>query len=149
MVTTLRAQGPARPAETFDSLNPATSEVIATFGVFGEDDVAETVERARQAAAWWAGLTWKERRTRLLAWKSYLTRYIGRLAELVRTETGKPLADAQLEILLAIVHIDWAARNAHRVLRPRRVRSGLVALNQAATLEYQPLGVVGVIGPWN
>jgi acyl-CoA reductase-like NAD-dependent aldehyde dehydrogenase len=149
MVTTLRTQGPARPGETFQTLNPATSEVIATFGVFGEDDVAEAVERAHQAASWWAGLSWKQRRTRLLAWKSYLTRYIGRLAELVHTETGKPLADAQLEILLAIVHIDWAARNAHKVLRPRRVRSGLVAINQAATVEYQPLGVVGVIGPWN
>jgi acyl-CoA reductase-like NAD-dependent aldehyde dehydrogenase len=149
MGTTLRTQGPARPAESFDSLNPATSEVIASFGVFGEDDVAETVERAHQAASWWAGLSWSERRTRLLAWKSHLTRYIGRLAELVHTETGKPLADAQLEIALAILHIDWAARNARKVLRPRRVRSGLVAINQAATLEYQPLGVVGVIGPWN
>jgi acyl-CoA reductase-like NAD-dependent aldehyde dehydrogenase len=149
MATTLRTQGPARPAESFDSLNPATSEVIATFGVFGEDDVAQTVERAHEAASWWARLSWAERRTRLLAWKSYLTRYIGRLAELVHTETGKPLADAQLEILLAIVHIDWAARNARKVLRPRRVRPGLVAINMAATLEYQPLGVVGVIGPWN
>jgi acyl-CoA reductase-like NAD-dependent aldehyde dehydrogenase len=149
MATTLRTQGPVRPAESFDSLNPATSEVIATFGVFGEDDVARTVERAHEAASWWASLSWAERRTRLLAWKSYLTRYIGRLAELVHTETGKPLADAQLEILLAIVHIDWAARNARKVLRPRRVRPGLVAINMAATLEYQPLGVVGVIGPWN
>jgi acyl-CoA reductase-like NAD-dependent aldehyde dehydrogenase len=149
MVTTLRTTGSARPAETFDTLNPATSEVIATFPVFGENDVAEAVDLARPAAAWWAGLSWKERRTRLLAWKSHMTRYIGRLAELVHTETGKPLADAQLEVLLAIVHIDWAARNARRVLRPRRVRSGLVAMNHAATLEYQPLGVVGVIGPWN
>jgi len=149
MATTLRTQSPARPAESFDSLNPATSEVIATFGVFSEDDVAQTVERAHEAASWWASLSWAERRTRLLAWKSYLTRYIGRLAELVHTETGKPLADAQLEILLAIVHIDWAARNARKVLRPRRVRPGLVAINMAATLEYQPLGVVGVIGPWN
>ena len=149
MATTLRTQSPARPAESFDSLNPATSEVIATFGVFSQDDVAQTVERAHEAASWWASLSWAERRTRLLAWKSYLTRYIGRLAELVHTETGKPLADAQLEILLAIVHIDWAARNARKVLRPRRVRPGLVAINMAATLEYQPLGVVGVIGPWN
>src|SRR5262249_20898198 len=78
-----------------------------------------------------------------------LTRYIMRLAELVHLETGKPVADAQLEILLAIVHIDWAAKNARKVLGPRRVRSGIVAINQAATVEYQPLGVVGVIGPWN
>src|SRR5262252_6830100 len=135
--------------ETFDSVNPATSEVIATFPVFGQAEVNDTVERARGAATWWAGLSWKDRQARLLAWKSYLTRYIGRLAELVHTETGKPLADAKLEIVLAIVHIDWAARNARKVLSPHRVRPGLTALNQASYVEYAPLGVIGVIGPWN
>ena len=148
MVAT-QAQGQATPAATFDTLNPATSEVIATFPVCGEAGTGQAVERARQAASWWAGLSWKDRQFRLMAWKSHITRYIGRLAELVHNETGKPLADAQLEIMLAIVHIDWAAKNARKVLGPRRVRSGLVAINQAATLEYQPLGVVGVIGPWN
>jgi acyl-CoA reductase-like NAD-dependent aldehyde dehydrogenase len=149
MVATIGNQHAIRSTEVFDSLNPATSEVIATFPVFGEPDVADTVERAKQAATWWAELGWAGRRQRLLAWKSHITRYIGRLAELVHNETGKPLPDAQLEILLAIVHIDWAAKNARRVLGQRRVRSGLVAINHAATVEYQPLGVVGVIGPWN
>jgi acyl-CoA reductase-like NAD-dependent aldehyde dehydrogenase len=148
-----RAARPGLPepgqAGTFDSANPATSEVIATFPVFDEDMVSAAVAGARDAAAWWSALTWKERQLRLLAWKSHLTRYIMRLSELVHVETGKPVPDAQLEILLAIVHIDWAARNARKVLRPRRVRSGLVAINQASTLEYHPLGVVGVIGPWN
>src|SRR5262250_3552258 len=147
MDTLQAAQAGAR--ETFDSVNPATSEVIATFPVFGQAEVNDAVERAQDAAAWWAGLGWKERQTRLLAWRSHLTRYIGRLAELVHIETGKPLDDAKLEIVLAIVHIDWAARNARKVLGPRRVRSGLTALNQASYVEYQPLGVVGVIGPWN
>ncbi|MGH3277434.1 MAG: aldehyde dehydrogenase family protein, partial [Streptosporangiaceae bacterium] len=149
MATTVHAIGNTRGTATFDSLSPATSEVIATFPACGEQDVADAVERARQAADWWAGLSWAERQRRLLAWKSHLTRYIGRLGELIRTETGKPLADAQLEILLAIVHIDWAARHARGVLKSRRVRSGLASINQAATLEYQPVGVVGVIGPWN
>jgi acyl-CoA reductase-like NAD-dependent aldehyde dehydrogenase len=149
MTATLGNYPLLRSTEVFHSLNPATDEVIGTYPVFGEQDVAAAVERAREAASWWAGLGWDGRRQRLLTWKSYLTRYLGRLAELVHIETGKPVADAQLEILLAVVHIDWAAKNARRVLRPRRVRSGLVALNHAATLEYQPLGVVGVIGPWN
>jgi acyl-CoA reductase-like NAD-dependent aldehyde dehydrogenase len=145
MVTTT-----SRPAgATFDTVSPATGEVIASFPVCGAAEVEAAVQRAREAAAWWAGLGGKERRLRLLAWKSYLTRYLARLAELVHRETGKPLGDAKLEILLAIVHLDWAARNASRVLGPRRVRSGLVSLNQTALLEYQPLGVVAVIGPWN
>jgi acyl-CoA reductase-like NAD-dependent aldehyde dehydrogenase len=138
-----------KPAETFDTLNPATGEVIATFPVHGQAEVDAAVERAQAAARWWAELGWQERERRLLAWKSHLVRYIGRYAELVHNETGKPLADAQLEIFLAVVHLDWAARNARKILAPRRVRSGLAALNQAATLEYRPLGVIGVIGPWN
>jgi acyl-CoA reductase-like NAD-dependent aldehyde dehydrogenase len=140
-----------RPAksEIFDTLNPATSEPIASFPIFDASMVSDTVARAKDAAAWWSGLSWKERQRRLLAWKSYLIRYIMRLSELVHQETGKPVPDAQLEILLAVVHIDWAAKHARRVLRPRRVRSGLVALNQASIREYHPLGVVGVIGPWN
>jgi acyl-CoA reductase-like NAD-dependent aldehyde dehydrogenase len=132
-----------------ETVNPATGEVLATFPVHGHREVDAAVAGAREAAAWWAGLGWSGRRIRLLAWKSYLTRYMGRLAQLVHEETGKPLDDAKLEIILAIVHIDWAARHARRVLRPRRVRSGLAAINQAATVEYAPLGVIGVIGPWN
>ena len=149
MVTTVRASAGSSKITTFDSLNPATSEPVATFPIMGEHEVAQTVAQAREAAAWWSQLSAKERTTRLLAWKSYLTRYIMRLAETVHAETGKPAADAQLEILLAVVHIDWAAKNARKVLQPHKVRPGIVAINQAATVEYQPLGVVGVIGPWN
>jgi len=132
-----------------ETVNPATGEVLATFPVHGRAEVDAAVAEAREAATWWAGLGWSGRRVRLLAWKSHLVRYMGRLAQLMHEETGKPLDDAKLEIILAVVHIDWAARHARRVLRPRRVRSGLAAVNQAATLEYQPLGVVGVIVPWN
>ncbi|HEX9536879.1 MAG TPA: aldehyde dehydrogenase family protein, partial [Streptosporangiaceae bacterium] len=80
MDTTVWTRGPAGSAQTFDTVNPATSEVIATFPAMRDSEVAATVETARIAATWWSGLDWKERRTRLLAWKSHLTRYIARLA---------------------------------------------------------------------
>ena len=132
-----------------ETVNPATGEVLAGFPVHGRREVDAAVAKAREAAVWWSGLGWSGRKIRLLAWKSYLVRYMPRLAQLMHEETGKPLDDAKLEIILAVLHIDWAAKHARRVLRPRRVRSGLFALNQAATVEYLPLGVVGVIGPWN
>jgi acyl-CoA reductase-like NAD-dependent aldehyde dehydrogenase len=132
-----------------ETFNPATGEVLATFPVHGRREVDATVAAAREAAVWWSGLGWSGRKIRLLAWKSYLVRYMERLAQLMHEETGKPLDDAKLEIILAVLHIDWAARHARRVLRPRRVRSGLAAINLASTVEYPPLGVIGVIGPWN
>jgi acyl-CoA reductase-like NAD-dependent aldehyde dehydrogenase len=97
-----------------ETVNPATGEVLATFPVHGRREVDAAVAQAHEAAAWWAGLDWSERRIRLLAWKSHLTRYMSRLAQLVHEETGKPVDDAMLEIILAIVHIDWAARHARR-----------------------------------
>jgi acyl-CoA reductase-like NAD-dependent aldehyde dehydrogenase len=141
------AWGAAR--ETYQSVNPATGEVLATYGIDGEREVALAVHRAQTAAAWWGGLSFAERRLRLLAWKSYLTRYLGRLAQLVHDETGKPLDDATLEIVNTILHLDWAAKHAQPVLKPRRVPTGIAMLNQSASVEYQPLGVIGVIGPWN
>ena len=135
--------------ETFESLNPATGEVVGKHPVHDEQAVRAAVERAREAAHWWRALGWKERRLRLLNIKGSLTRALGRVAELIHEETGKPLADAQLETIGAITHLDWAAKHSQKVLGPRSVFPGLVAINQKCTLEYHPLGVVGVIGPWN
>jgi acyl-CoA reductase-like NAD-dependent aldehyde dehydrogenase len=136
-------------AATFETLNPATGQVIAAFPVAGPEQAAAAVSRAREASRWWADLGWRERRNRLQDWKSHIVQKLDELAVVVHDETGKPADDARLEIVLAILHIDWAARHARRVLGPRRVSSGVAALNLAATVEYQPLGVIGVIGPWN
>src|SRR3954447_17116460 len=103
-----------------ETVNPATGEVLATFPVHGRREVEAAVDQARPAAAWWAGLDWNGRRLRLLGWQWAWPRAVGRLAQLVHEETGKPLDDARLEIILAIVHVDWAARHARKVLRPRR-----------------------------
>jgi acyl-CoA reductase-like NAD-dependent aldehyde dehydrogenase len=135
--------------ETFQSLNPATGEPVGEHPVHGPEAVDAAIERARAAALWWADLGWKERRIRLLNIKGALTRSLNRVAALIRDETGKTIEDAQLEVVLAITHLDWAARKAKKYLGPRGVFPGLLSINQKCVLEYQPLGVVGVIGPWN
>ena len=134
---------------TFDSLNPITGDVVATHPVHSEEEVRAAVARARDAAAWWSALTYDERDTHLSAWKGVVTRRIAQLADVVHQETGKPHGDATLEAALAIDHLAWAAGNAEKVLKRRRVPSGLVMANQSASVAYEPLGVVGVIGPWN
>ena len=134
---------------TFDSYDPATGAVLSTWPVHTAGDVEATVVRARAAAAWWAELSFDGRKQRLTAWKGEIARGMGVLARVIHDENGKPFPDAVLEVTLAVDHIAWASKNARRVLGSRRVRSGALATNQASTLEYPPLGVVGVIGPWN
>ncbi|MGK5742470.1 aldehyde dehydrogenase family protein [Micromonospora sp. URMC 103] len=131
------------------STSPATGAEAGRFRVATPAAVAAAVERAGAAGQWWAGLGFSARRERLLRWRALLAQRIEQLAELVHLEGGKPVGDAVVEIVTAIEHIDWAARNARRVLGPRRVRSRLILAEFSGHLEYQPYGVVGVIGPWN
>ncbi|QXV60918.1 aldehyde dehydrogenase family protein [Amycolatopsis sp. TNS106] len=135
--------------ETFDSLSPATDEVVGTYPVHTREDVRAAIARAKDAAEWWAGLGYDGRAERLRRWKGVITRRLPQLCQVVRDETGKPIADAQLESVLAIEHIAWAGKHARKILGKQRRAAGLMMSNQAATVEYQPLGVVGVIGPWN
>ncbi|WP_329103888.1 aldehyde dehydrogenase family protein [Micromonospora sp. NBC_01699] len=131
------------------STHPATGAQVGRFPVASAEDLVQRVSRARTAAAWWAGLDFAGRRARLLRWRALLAHRIQELAALMQAEGGKPVADAIVEIASAIEHIDWAARNAKRVLGRRRVRSRLIVAEFAGRLEYQPYGVIGVIGPWN
>ena len=135
--------------DTFESLNPGTGEVVGTHPITSAAAVQEAVDRARGAADWWAALTFKQRAAILVDWKALITQRIEELAALMRAETGKPLGDAALEVGLAVDHLGWAAGHAGKVLKRKSRPSGLVMANMAASVEFRPLGVVGVIGPWN
>ena len=134
---------------TFDSLDPGTGTVVGAYPVDDAAAVAAVVERARVASDWWRALGFAGRSVHLKRFKSEIARRLDELADLVHRENGKPHADAVLEITLVVDHLNWASSHARRVLGPRRVFPGLTAANNTATVEYQPLGVVGVIGPWN
>ena len=149
MTADVQAPPTADTRETFDSLSPITGDVVGTWPVHSAEDVEAAVGRAREGAGWWSALTFDERAERLNAWAGVMTRRVAQLADVVHQETGKPHSDATLEAAIALDHIAWAAKHAGKVLGRHKVSSGLVMANQAATVEYLPLGVIGVIGPWN
>jgi len=134
---------------TFDSFNPVTNESLFTFPIHTFDEVREVVSQARQASSRWNQLGFGGRRKVLLAWAKILTERIDECADLISLETGKPKGDAKLEAVLAIGHLAWAARNAESVLKTQHRRPGLLMINMEAKVERSPVGVVGVIGPWN
>jgi aldehyde dehydrogenase (NAD+) len=136
-------------AEKLESLNPATGDLVGVHTIDEPDDVDAAVARAREASAWWSELGFDGRKEVLDQWKGVLARRMHQLADVVHQETGKPHFDAALEIGLGIDHLAWAAKNAEKILGPRKASAGLLMANQAASIEYRPFGVIGVIGPWN
>ena len=136
-------------AKTFQSLNPVTGDVIATYPITSTAQVYEATTIAYDAFERWSALGFRNRRKILLAYSDAILKEIDRLSELVTLETGKPHSDAKLEIALAAHHIAWAARNVESVLRTAHRSPGLLMANMSATVERSPIGPVGVIGPWN
>ncbi len=134
---------------TFDSYNPVTGLSIGQHALSSKEDVDAAVTSAREVAPFWQALDFKGRKKALLQWNSYLLENLDDLVEIVSLETGKPLSDATLEASLALAHLGWAARQAEEVLRTSHRSPGLLMANMSATVERSPLGVVGVIGPWN
>ena len=139
----------ATRTQNFESLNPATGEVVGVFPNTSAKEVADVVARAKSAAERWANLGFRGRYLILRSWASLLTREIDNAAHLIHRETGKPLSDATLETALAIEHISWAGKYAPRVLSRQNRPSGLLMFNLSSQVQRVPFGVVGVIGPWN
>jgi aldehyde dehydrogenase (NAD+) len=134
---------------TFASHYPVTGEVIAQYPIADRDQVIAAVARARAASAAWQDLGFAGRRKVLLKWSKLLINRIDEITEIVSRETGKPVSDAKLEASLAVGHLGWAARHAEGVMRTSHRSPGALMANMSATVERSPVGVVGVIGPWN
>jgi aldehyde dehydrogenase (NAD+) len=139
----------SRTNKVFNSHNPVTGEPIGTYTIHSAKEVSETVDYARHASVAWVSLGFPGRKRVLLAWSTYIIKNIDQIAALVSLETGKPISDAKLEASLAVSHIGWAARHAEDIMRNSYRAPGALMANMSATVERSPVGVVGVIGPWN
>ncbi len=137
------------PSDVLQVVSPLTGDVVGSYPVHGADDVEAVVREAGEWAQWWRTIGYDGRRDILDKWRGIIARRLAQLADVVHQETGKPHADAMLEGALAVDHLTWASKNAEKVLGRHKVSSGLLMANQAASVEYLPLGVIGVIGPWN
>lgn len=134
---------------TFEKHDPTTGEVIAQYKNFSLDEVFATVISAKEASIDWQSLGFRGRKKVLLNWAALLTSRIKEIAELIAVETGKPVSDATLEASIAIDHLAWAAKHAEEIMQTQNRASGLLMFNMKAQVQRSPLGVIGVIGPWN
>ncbi|MCW2784604.1 MAG: Aldehyde Dehydrogenase [Marmoricola sp.] len=139
----------ASVTETFTVTNPATGAEVGTFPIHTAADIAERAAAGRIAQEWWAALTFGERKRRINRWIAAIGQRSDEICDLGFAETGRPRGDVQFELIAGLEDLRWAAAHAERVLKERRVAPGMALFNFSARVSYPPLGVVGVIAPWN
>ena len=137
----------ASSGETFADINPAnTEDVVAHFQSSGVDDVKAAVVAARDAKAAWRATSAPKRGEILARTARIIERDLDKIAEGLTREEGKTLVEARGETARAVQIFDYFAGEG------RRLSGETTPSEFGRTLLYtvrEPLGVVGLITPWN
>ena len=131
--------------------NPATLEPIGEIEVADAQDARAAVERARKAQQDWSALPIAERSRFMIRGLEALLARQDEIIETVMRETGKPKTEAlQMEVYAVCDAMNFYAKHAGKILKPQSRRlHGLLRFMKKLRIVYRPLGVVGVISPWN
>lgn len=142
------ATPPASP-DVIECVEPATLAPLGRVPVDGPDAVRDAVARARVAQARWGASSFETRRALCAHVMAHLLDHADELARIVVRDSGKTLDNALMgEIWPVCEKLRWTIAHGEKHLAPERMSSGLF-LHKRATVLYQPLGVIGVICPWN
>lgn len=130
---------------TYDTVNPATGEVLETYTLHRDEEARAIVEAAHEAFSAWRRLEVKARADVVRRIGVLLRERGDELARLATTEMGKPIKQARQEVQMCAALCDHTADTAPGELvdEERTLRGG------RALVTYQPLGVILGIQPWN
>ena len=133
------------------SRNPATGEEIGRASQTMPEDVARAVGRARGAQRQWSEQSFRQRSRLIMKARKIILREMEQIALLISRETGKPVAEAiSMELAPTLDLMQYFARKGASMLRPRHISVGQYALMGRSSYEiYKPLGVIGIVSPWN
>ncbi|GAA4830920.1 succinic semialdehyde dehydrogenase [Luteimicrobium xylanilyticum] len=138
----------SRGAGEHRTVAPFTGAPLVAVPLSSEQDVADAVERAREAQRAWAEVPVAEREKVLLRLHDVVLDRQSEVLDLLQLENGKSRTSAFDEVMdVAQVARHYGVR-AHRYLRTRRVPGMIPGLTSTRVLRH-PVGVVGVIAPWN
>jgi acyl-CoA reductase-like NAD-dependent aldehyde dehydrogenase len=133
-----------------ESFNPATGELIGSVETLTPAKVQGVVDDVAEVQPFWAALTLEDRARYLRRACDVLLEDMDEIAELLTNEQGKPRVESYtMELLPTIDSLKWIADNGPGILSDEKQSMPLFLKSKSAKFSYEPIGVVGVIAPWN
>lgn len=137
---------PSADGATFDLFSPATGEQVGVIAKGSAADLDRAVASAQEAFKSWSALTAYERLKIITKATAHARKQADPIGRLMALEQGKPLAQSVSEIGGSCDTIDYYAAEG---LRIEGYTSPTEAKEYRSTVIYQPIGVCGLITPWN
>ncbi|HYH60933.1 MAG TPA: aldehyde dehydrogenase family protein, partial [Solirubrobacterales bacterium] len=151
MSDTMEAEAQAAEREGIPVENPATGETLATVPELGAAEVAAMAEKARAAQPGWWEAGFEARAEVLLAARGWLVQNAEQVVGTICAETGRPADETQFaEFGYGLSALEFWAKNAPTYLADEEIESASPFVRgKRLVVRYEPVGLVGVIGPWN
>jgi succinate-semialdehyde dehydrogenase/glutarate-semialdehyde dehydrogenase len=132
-------------------LSPADLEPIGEIEAMTAEDVKAALDKARLAQQSWARLSFDERAQYILKGLDVLVARQDEFIEVILKETPKTRNEAlMMDILTSCDAMLYYAKQAKKILKTeKRTLHGLIGMTKKLQVHYLPLGVIGVVSPWN
>ena len=133
-----------------ESFNPATGELIGSVETLTPSKVQTVVDEVAEVQPFWAALTLEDRARYLRRASDVVLEEMDDLAALLTNEQGKPRVESYtMELLPTVDSLKWIADNGPEILADEKQSMPVFLKSKSAKFTYEPIGVVGVIAPWN
>src|SRR3954454_5505093 len=153
MEAAVRAEsnGQTTPEAVLESFNPATGELVGAVPKLEPADVQGVVDDVAEVQPFWAQLPVSDRARYMRRAAQVILDNLDDLSELLSREQGKPRTEAlTMELLPTVDGLHWIAGTGPEILAEQKNRHvSIWVKNKRHFLSFEPLGVVGVIAPWN
>ena len=133
------------------SINPATGEIIGYTPENTVEELEHAVAQAKIAQPAWAKLNFEQRAKYLFRIRDYIVDHTDYIVDVIAQDTGKTKMDAlSTEVLSVAMAITYYAAHAEKILKRKHLSGGsLLTINKRSYIDRVPVGVVGIISPWN
>jgi succinate-semialdehyde dehydrogenase/glutarate-semialdehyde dehydrogenase len=133
------------------SHDPGTGAELGRVPLSSPEEVVQAARRAGAAQPAWASRSFKERSRVILKAREIMLGQIDELATLISRETGKPVPEAiSMEVVPTLDAMHYFATHTASLLKPQKIDIGQYKLmGRSSQIVYKPIGVVGIISPWN
>ena len=151
MPTKTAAPDSTSSTATLQSFNPATGEAVGEVPTITPDQVQGIVDEVGAVQPAWAQLSAADRAGYIDRTAAILLERLDDIAKLLTAEQGKPISESYtMELLPSIDALKWCAKEGPKILKDEKISFPQALFkSKQSKFRYQPIGVVGVIAPWN
>ena len=128
--------------------NPATGEDISSIPMTSISEFQTILKKSKDAADWYNFSSFFHRQKLMKNFRKGIVQHMEEFIETICSETGKKDVEGLMELFISLEHLQQSSQHLYEALGKRSRRVGILKMKKA-WVEYEAMGVAGIISPWN